>query len=1156
MQVIASIEMIHAISNIKMNGRFPEDVEKIENSLSNPVEKFFYNFLYQFISLGNPNIPPLYASTARASFSSSVDRLAKNYQSIPKHIQFLLWITGRSAQDSEVQDALDELSSTSVVSMLSDPRIDPGEKLSLIHAHILPLYEYFLNVDKKNGVKKRKVNKVVEQIKQKIEEIEAQKEIISPSSDIPPPDQDSSKQDEPSIEEILQELFPESEIPEDQGGQSAPGIPGSGWGSGWGWEWSESWSSEGDDSVPDYNPRYDTPEGGSFEKWKQWGFKIEITPAFSGRYVADNKSKFDVNTLKWLNVSRATKYINSSTLQWWKHTLIATYAPNTLKPLPLIKTYALDINSLKLTGWGIAEVFRDQNGAFFIRTSQKTSVEIDFYKESTPPNPQPIPEDMELIPMWGISQDAQKAIDEANQKADFTEKVHTIRAYVRQNHKYPPGDDEWETLNHAKDVQATLQKISNGSTYIRNLDASPYLECYSANTLMIAMLRAVWIPAKLATGFNGKTINKKWNTELNGNNGHAWTLVWDGAKWVPIDATPAQDPSKKKKQDEKKQDDNQDDDKKNQQPSEHADDGWDDSDDGDAQSQDDSEWGDEAGGKKKAWKKAEKEKKKDAWQDDGEDAGDGWDDSNDPSEEVWNEWGQPSPSSSELGHEEDEWLDPDEEFNRMYEELQGSDEWQIEQGTIDDMIESMRQAIEEISEEKSIERSLRTKYPSLSEDEIIEFSKFLKSFRSDLDTISRIKNPDFLEWLSENETLKEELRAILDRVISRRMVQYKKPRYPVAQWQNLRLINPVQLYHDANAWRAESHSYMTIDTKEREKIHIVKVRRRKILDASGSMDEWDKLRMQQQIEVLDNQVTAEKQAELNALSDSLQKDLRLETETWQFGAWDQWFRLLKPMSSTFDELEQSIIWKLSASSSWWTNDYDPLEAIYELLIREYEDDKKNEWEAPTLLKIRTGFLIREINAHAVLEGSPDEQDEANKVHFSNLVNPDWKHVFWVIFRQIPSDSIQSDEAKFLRSMTKPADFTEWAKNFIDRKMLSSEEKEFFKSLDISGKNIAEIYEEWLWAIKEGSPDIEPILEVIEVSSDGWSNHPSRLQEVVSRLRQLWIIVIAYGLWYDGTTVEAVYQNPFNPKEWWTACINLLEYPRKKASTWNSILDQV
>jgi cobalamin biosynthesis Mg chelatase CobN len=276
---------------------------------------------------------------------------------------------------------------------------------------------------------------------------------------------------------------------------------------------------------------------------------------------------------------------------------------------------------------------------------------------------------------------------------------------------------------------------------------------------------------------------------------------------------------------------------------------------------------------------------------------------------------------------------------------------------------------------------------------------------------------------------------------------------------------------------------------------IVKVRRRKILDGSGSMIGGG-LGLQQLIEVLENKVTAEKQQELDLLSQELDRDLRLETETWQFGVTDNQtgadFRRLKKLSPTFDEVEQALTWYMSGEAAGGTNDYDPLETIYGELLAE---DRQHKIDAPTeaspLERIKAGFCVRELKNLEELESKdPEELTGEEKIYLRNL--------------QAAKDS----------------------------------------------------FEKYLEELNAKFENVEAIVEVIEVTTDGGSNDPARVQKIIKKLRSLGVIVIAYGLGGGAQQAESTYANKYNPMEGGKLCINLLDYPTTKEKVWRSVLDKV
>jgi hypothetical protein len=184
---------------------------------------------------------------------------------------------------------------------------------------------------------------------------------------------------------------------------------------------------------------------------------------------------------------------------------------------------------------------------------------------------------------------------------------------------------------------------------------------------------------------------------------------------------------------------------------------------------------------------------------------------------------------------------------------------------------------------------------------------------------------------------------------------------------------------------------------------------------------------------------------------------------------------------------------MAGEASGGTNDYDPLETIYAELIEEHRQQKVASASTPTNLeRIQAGFCIRELKNLQELE----EKAEEDRTR---------------------------EEKKYYKNLVKnKAGF----EKFLD---------------DIS--------------MKYAEP-VEGIIEVIEVTTDGGSNSPSRVQGIIEKLRALGVIVIAYGIGEDGKAVKSTYANEYNPMEGGHYCLNLLAYPREKLKAWERILDKV
>jgi len=1109
-KTISSIELLQTEANLAMDDEAQEDVDKYKNRCKNKALKLFYQTVYQSVGLHKNSLkmPVLRDKLAEIGFSNLLSLKVKP-DNVPLHIQFLFALMGVNKNiDNDVLNTISELRAAGYLGRIYHNETPEAERLKIINNDIFPLYEYYLRMDLKLWKKKLvdDEEEIQKDTKEKVDEAageDAQNEKSDDGQDEGEGQPGGEESADGSEEEDGED---QEDSQQGQGGGGGGGQPGEGGQS--------STDESGEDQTPDYNEGYDTPEGGSFEKDPTGkGYKLEIFPPLHGYYAIDRKNYFDGSKLKWFHTAKSTQYTKNPQFQGKKYTIsgiLATKGGGNVKAIPVPNTYALDLKSLQFKG-DRPKITRDENGNFFFEIHKRCEFSIDFYQEAAPLVSPPTKQDTQLIYQGRLSiatEDiAAKIISLAN---NSVKQAEAVRDYIRKNHKYPSGKGEKSTLNAAKDTQLKLRKSSDASNYVQNLDASKDLECYSANTLFVAILRKLGIPSRLVTGHHVLNENKQGNSVINSANGHGWCEFWDGKRWIRIDATPDAEKNEEDEKDEEKKEDKKDEkkedkkedkkkDEKEKPRPEDASDGGIDTDDSGSDSKDKGE--DKKEKDKKEGEKGDGEEGSDKGNEEGEGEGEG-EDSDGESEggdgKSSEKGGKSGGKQKKSGEAKIDDFDPEEEFKKMYKELEDSMSDTPDEDAVRDAVEQMEQEkieMEEALNRDPIEETIEQKFPNMDENERKEMTNFVKGFIEAAKKISQIKNPD-ADTDPENPFLIDALRSILDRVISRSIKEEIVPRYPVSDGEVL--IDPVQLYFDERqGLGAESRVWQRSEKSEREELKIVKVRRRKILDGSGSMCDAGKINLQQRIEVLENIVIAEKQRELDTLSNSLSRDLRMETETWQFGFRDPQtgkdYRRLKALSPEMDVLDQAVTWYCSGQASGGTNDYDPLESIYDELAQEFQDEQKaNPDKATVFERIRAGFCIRELRALEELkEKDIKDLSTEEKIYLNNLV---------------------------------------------------ANEQNFQKALD----DLTTKYGE----------DIEPIVEVVEVSTDGGSNSAARVQTVIKKLRGIGVIVIAYGLGNDGRAVEGTYANPYNPMEGGIFCQNLLDYPRKKMDAWARILDKV
>ncbi|MDP3763393.1 MAG: transglutaminase domain-containing protein [bacterium] len=289
---------------------------------------------------------------------------------------------------------------------------------------------------------------------------------------------------------------------------------------------------------PDDSDEYHTPpsqSGESQEKMQERPI-FEINPALGGYYASGRKSYFDIETKTWSKKKQLSSY--SVSVKGKDRSTISGVLDSGIKSLPLPNGYTIDTASLKTKGAKV-EVKRDQNGCFYLEVSGSGSFSVDFIPEKTPFAGATIPEDVISLYRGSLSPKTENAILKLIGMP--VQKAEQARQHILANHFYPGGGD----LQKAQALQYKLRTESTGDNYIQNLDQSEYLECYSANTKFIAMIRKAGVPARLVIGHKVEGA-KDGKSAITQSTGHAWSEIWDGKEWRRFDATPNPKPEDKK----------------------------------------------------------------------------------------------------------------------------------------------------------------------------------------------------------------------------------------------------------------------------------------------------------------------------------------------------------------------------------------------------------------------------------------------------------------------------------------------------------------------------------------------------------------------------------------------------------------------------------
>jgi hypothetical protein len=299
-------------------------------------------------------------------------------------------------------------------------------------------------------------------------------------------------------------------------------------------KWKISWETE--------EARWQTPSKGWFElhqedndeyipRDSEFGEAIgesprfaEVFPAYTWYYTQGKKSYFDPQTNLRSKKKKLSILEHSITKSSQKYNY-AWYLQAGITAIPLPDWALPDTTTLRYHG-SQAPIFHiDQNNCVYLVSKKKQAVSFHFTLGETKNNNPPIHEDKQSIIYTPLSQKTEQLLTWLKGKTP-TEQARALSYYIKTSKKY----------NTNK--QGTLRNTANSKNYVNKLDQSPILECYSANTLLVALCRQLWIPARLIVWHMVQSVSGDGKAHLSSNNGHAWTEIRDGTQRQRLDATP------------------------------------------------------------------------------------------------------------------------------------------------------------------------------------------------------------------------------------------------------------------------------------------------------------------------------------------------------------------------------------------------------------------------------------------------------------------------------------------------------------------------------------------------------------------------------------------------------------------------------------------
>ncbi len=221
------------------------------------------------------------------------------------------------------------------------------------------------------------------------------------------------------------------------------------------------------------------------------------------------------------------------------------------------------------------------------------------------------------------------------------------------------------------------------------------------------------------------------------------------------------------------------------------------------------------------------------------------------------------------------------------------------------------------AEEKSLER--QAEHIGVKVEDLRNYENIVR----DLDSII---NPE------TNESVVKDLSNLIKRIISRRVKQSFKPKYPVEEGDEL--VEPGELLASARAGNLHPKVWQDTEVKEKKGDLFGKVKLTFVLDRSGSMGGQKLIELQKAIVM-----TMESQKELQDLAEeekaNLVKTLEIFWEIWTFQNTHDDLKSFKKMSDSFskkDRVETCAILNSAPGDS--TPDFNCLESI----LKEIQND--------------------------------------------------------------------------------------------------------------------------------------------------------------------------------------------------------------------------
>lgn len=282
-------------------------------------------------------------------------------------------------------------------------------------------------------------------------------------------------------------------------------------------------------SFPPEHKKYLSPsmdEMKTGEEAKEKGLQpvFTIEPPLQGYFRSFIADRFNPDTVTWIEENSDTAYVNRGVPI--EHTMSGKIRGKIAIPLPA--GYTVNTTSLKAPQ-PIFITFDNERGITYFESATPQEFSIGFGPDKhTHDSERPKPYHGEDIIIGRLSDETEKFLRSV-EWFPAGQKAITIAAYVKTK------------LDYSNESRYNAIYKSCPEEYFQQIEQHKKADCDVANTYFAALCRRAKLSSRLVVGHHVPG-SKDGKSHITHGTGHAWAEIFDGSRWLTIDAQPEAPP--------------------------------------------------------------------------------------------------------------------------------------------------------------------------------------------------------------------------------------------------------------------------------------------------------------------------------------------------------------------------------------------------------------------------------------------------------------------------------------------------------------------------------------------------------------------------------------------------------------------------------------